>query len=470
MTRRMMGVWLRGALRVRRGEGGVVALSGLFFFLLMLGYFLIRPVREAMGVQRSMEELRWLFVTTCGVSLVVTLAFGSAVSRLDRSRFIPLAVRAVSACLVVFAGLLVALDGAAGVRVGFVFYVWLSIVNLFMVSVFWAFMADVWTLEQGKRLFPSIAVGGTVGALLGGLVAWRAAGAMGPAWLMLTAAGLFEIAVRVMRAIDARAGRATARERGGVVPGGVSGGGRIGGWWWDGAAAMVRSPYLLGIGCYIVLMAVSSTLLYFTQARLVVDASSELSERVALFGQLDMWTQAATLLAQLFVTGRLIRLVGVGWTLAVLPLVTAAGFAALAWVSRIEGVEPWKVFAVFAAFNAVHRATRYAVARPARETLFGVLPVSEKYKAKPIVDVFVYRGGDVAGVGVDRWLAGAAVGLGGVALAAAPLAVVWCGLSLALAWGQRRRAEGGGSGTLVVDMHGVLGAPNAGLAPGGVER
>lgn len=466
MTRGNTGGWLSGALRVRRGEGGVVVLSGLFFFLLMLGYFLIRPVREAMGVQRSMDELRWLFVTTCGASLVVTLAFGSAVSRLDRSRFIPLAVRAVSACLVCFAALLVALDGAAGVRVGYAFYVWLSIVNLFMVSVFWAFMADVWTLEQGKRLFPSIAVGGTLGALLGGLVAWRAAGAMGPAWLMLTAAGLFELAVRVMGAIDARSGRAARRERADRV----AGGGRIGGWWWDGAVAMARSPYLLGIGCYIVLMAVSSTLLYFTQARLVVDASSELSERVALFGQLDMWTQAATLLAQLFVTGRLIRLVGVGWTLAVLPLVTVAGFAALAWVSRIEGVEPWKVFAVFAAFNAVHRATRYAVARPARETLFGVLPASEKYKAKPIVDVFVYRGGDVAGVGVDRWLAGAAVGLGGVALAAAPLAVVWCGLSLALAWGQKRRAEGGGKEETVVDSHGAFGAPNAGLAPGGVER
>lgn len=453
-----------GVLRVRPGEGGAVVLSGLFFFLLLFGYFLIRPVREAMGVQRSMDELRWLFAATCLVSLLVTLAFGSVVSRMDRSRFIPIAMRAVVACLLVFAGLLLASGGRSDVRVGYVFYVWVSIVNLFMMSVFWAFMADVWTLEQSKRLFPAIAVGGTLGAFVGALVAWWCAAWIGPALLMLAAAGLFELSVWVMRAIDANCAR----------PGGVArgaDGGCVGGCWWDGAAAMARSPYLLGIGCYIVLMAVSSTLLYFTQARLVVDASDELTGRVALFGQLDMWTQAATLLAQLFVTGRLIRWLGVGWTLAVLPLVTAAGFTALAWVSRIDGVEPWRVFAVFAAFNAVHRATRYAVARPARETLYSVVPASEKYKAKPIVDVFMYRGGDVAGVGVDRWLAGAAVGLGGVAMAAAPLAVVWCGLSLMLAWGQRRRAAGVDASA--VDAHGTdraAAAHNAGLVPGGVER
>lgn len=423
------------ALKIRPGEGGAVVLSGLFFFLLLFGYFLIRPVREAMGVQRSMDDLRWLFITTCGVSLLVTLAFGSVVSLTDRSRFIPIATRVIIACLLGFAVVIIATGGHPHVRISYAFYVWLSIINLFMTSVFWAFMADVWTLEQGKRLFPAIAVGGTVGALLGSLFAWQLAEQLGAAGQMIAAAALFEASVWVMKAIDRKArsdGKPHEHPRHTA---------RIGGQWWDGAVAMFRSPYLLGIGAWIALMAVSNTLIYFTQARLVTDAREELNQRVALFAQLDMWTQAATLLAQLFVTARLIRWFGVGLTLAVLPLVTVAGFTTLAWVSNLEGVEPWQIFGVFAAFNAIHRATRYAVARPARETLFSVIPASEKYKAKPIVDVFLYRGGDVAGAGVDKWLAGSTLLIGGVAMAAAPLAVFWGGLSVWLAWQQRQKAD-----------------------------
>jgi len=425
-------------LRVRAGEGPGVVLSGGFFFLLLFGYFLIRPVREAMGVQRSMGDLRWLFVTTCAVSLLVTLLFGGVVSRLDRARFIPLGLRVVVVCLLVFMSLLAAFDGRASVGTGYVFYVWLSVMNVFMVSVFWAFMNDVWTLEQGKRVFPAIAVGGTCGAFLGSMTAWQIADEVGALWQMAIAALMFEGAVWLMRGVDSRAHISEdVRDR----AGGRSDG-RLGGTWIDGMRALGRSPYLMGIGGYIVLMAVSSTLLYFTQARLVVDASDELESRVGLFAQLDMWTQGATLLAQLFLTGRLIRWVGVGWTLAVLPIVTVVGFGVLAWVSSLDSVEGWQVFGVFAAFNALHRATRYAIARPARETLFAVVSRSEKYKAKPIVDVFLYRGGDVAGTGVDAWLAGMSAGLAGVALFAGPMAVLWCGLGLWLAWRQSELAKG----------------------------
>ncbi len=424
------------ALKIRPGEGGAVVLSGLFFFLLLFGYFLIRPVREAMGVQRSMDDLRWLFVTTCAVSLLVTLAFGSVVSITNRARFIPIATRVIIACLLGFAAVIWTTGGHPHVRVSYKFYVWLSIINLFMTSVFWAFMADVWTLEQGKRLFPAIAVGGTIGALLGSLFAWQLAEAIGPSGQMLLAAALFEASVWTMKLIDRKTRPVDAP---GDHPRRAAP--RIGGQWWDGALAMLRSPYLLGIGAWIALMAVSNTLIYFTGARLVSDASEELERRVALFAQLDMWTQAATLLVQLFVTARLIRWFGLGLTLAVMPLVTVGGFTTLAWVSAIDGIEPWQIFGVFAAFNAVHRATRYAVARPARETLFSVIPASEKYKAKPIVDVFLYRGGDVAGAGVDKWLAGSTLLIGGVAMAAAPLAVFWGGLSVWLAWQQRQKAD-----------------------------
>ena len=429
-------------LPVREGEWGRVALCAACFFFLLFGYFLLRPIREAMGVQRSMGDLRWLFIITCSVSLIVTLAFGGVVSRMDRRRFISLAYRAVMVCLLGFIVARQVLSDDMRVYSGYVYYVGLSVVNLFMTSVFWGFMADVWSLSQGKRLYAAIGIGGTIGALLGSNFVWWLAEQI-PTWVQISIAIVaFELAVQCVRRID----RGTRPIQSRVIDastGEHSDDKReaIGGKWIDGMRAMVRSPYLLGIGLYITLLAVSNTLIYFTQANLVSQASEELNERIALFAQLDMWTQLATLMVQLFVTAHLIRRLGIGVALALLPVVTLVGFVVLAWVSSMDGIEGWQVFAVFASFNAIHRATRYAVVRPARETLFSVVPSSEKYKAKPIVDVFLYRGGDVAGAGVERLVAGVGWGLMGMAIAAAPLAVLWCGLSFMLATTQQRRAK-----------------------------
>ncbi len=447
--------WLGLLVTVRRGEWTALTLSGAFFFLLLFGYFLLRPVREAMGVERSMADLRWLFVATCVVSFGAASVFAWVISRVDRARCIAWVYRGVIACVVCFAllrlvlpepaGLLdlfaerASLEGLLSVHFarlwsGYVFYVWLSVVNVFMTSVFWAFMADVWRLEQGKRLYAAVGVGGTLGALLGSMFAWQLVEAIGAPVQMLVAAALFEGSVWVMRALDRRSSRGDGELVGHRKH-------AMGGSWMEGVRAVARSPYLLGVGAYIVLMAVSSTLIYFTQAELVSNAADELASRIALFGQLDMWTQAATLFVQLFITGHLMKRAGVGVTLGVLPVVTVVGFGALALVGSREGVEAWQVFAVFAAFNAVHRATRYAVARPARETLFSVVSQREKYKAKPVVDVFLYRGGDVAGVGVNAGLGALALGLAGMALAAAPLGLLWVVLSIFLARGQSWRAS-----------------------------
>lgn len=451
------------------GEWGRVVLSGGCFFFLLFGYFLLRPIREAMGVQRSMGDLRWLFLVTCAVSLVVTLAFGGVVSRMDRRRFISLAYRVVMVCLLGFIVARQVLTDDLRVYSGYVYYVGLSVVNLFMTSVFWAFMADVWKLEQGKRLYATIGIGGTIGAILGSNFVWWLAEHI-PTWAQISIAIVaFELAVQCVRLLDkhdtsAARGRvqdefidATTGERRRELSGTP-----IGGRWGDGVRAMLRSPYLLGIGLYIALVAVSSTLLYFTQARLVVDASNELNERIALFAQLDMWTQVATLLVQLFVTAHIIKRLGIGIALSLLPVLTCVGFIALAWVSRIDGIQGWQIFAVFATFNALHRATRYAVIRPARETLFSVVPTSEKYKAKPIVDVFLYRGGDVAGTGVERAIAGAGLGLIGMAMVAAPLAVLWGGLAFMLATAQHRRSVRGASSEIEINTKPTPGAPPLG--------
>jgi ATP:ADP antiporter, AAA family len=431
-----------GHTGIGRDETGMVLRCGVCFFFVLFGYFLLRPLREAMGVERSMRDLRWLFVITSAISLVVVLGFGGLVSRLDRRRFIPIAFRAVMACLVVFIVLLeVGLGERAQLIAGYVFYVWLSVINLFMMSVFWAFMADIWTLGQGKRVYASIGVGGTLGALLGSNFVWWLAEEIGPAIQMGIAIVMFELAAvmvrRIDRLVDQKTGNQQQRSTHSTLA--IS---PVGGSWTDGVRALIRSPYLLGIGLYIVFLAVSNTLIYFTQANLVVDARDELSGRIALFAQLDMWTQLATLMVQLFVTAQLIKRLGIGVALMLLPIVTVVGFVSLAWVSNRPGIESWQVFAVFASFNAIHRATRYAVVRPARETLFSVVDNTQKYKAKPIVDVFLYRSGDVAGAGVESAIAAAGIGLMGMAMVTMPLAVLWGGLSIALALGQHRKASG----------------------------
>lgn len=420
-------------LPVGPGEWRAVTLAFVYFFLVLFGYALLRPVREAMGVQRSMNDLRSLFYATCVVSLVVAVGFGGLVARLDRARFIGVGHVLVTACLGVFIAARWVVDDAQRVWVGYAFYVWLSVVNLFLTSVFWAFMADIWRLEQGKRVFPVIAVGGTLGALLGSSFVWWLAERIGVDWQMGLAAGCFVLTLPLVRMLDLgdRAGRALDAGTGARVDGG-----RIGGDWWSGLVLLARSPYLLGAGLYVVCMTISSTLLYFTRSELVANASEELGRRVAMFAQLDAWTQGATLFVQLFVTGRLMRHLGVGVTLAVLPLVTVAGFAVLAWVERLPGVEGWQVFGAVTAFSAVHSATRFAVARPSRETLFSVVDDEEKYKAKPVIDLFLYRGGDVLGA----WATGLVVGLWGMLMLALPLAALWGGLCAGLAAAQLRRA------------------------------
>lgn len=455
-------------LNIKKAELPLALLSVAYFFCILCGYYFLRPVREAMGVARGMDELRWLFVGTSVVSLALVLGFGGVVARTNRRKFIPIGYLFVIGCLIVFAGMLI-VDGAAGGGligtdaetpvaryVGYIFFVWLSAINLFITSVFWAFMVDIFDVRQGKRMFAFIGIGGTLGALVGGwatnVISGMTESVYLPAGLMLTGAAFFGVAIVLMLMLDRLAlgsehSRLTeapvgqsAADPGGVQTGeggdegaddeaagkavvvaGASSSAEIGGTFWDGAKAVAVSPYLLGIGAYIMLMAISNTLIYFAQANIVLGSTDTFSQRVAGFAQFDALAQVFTLFAQIFITTRVIKRIGVGWTLTILPIVTMAGFAILS---------VWTVFGVMAVFQALHRATRYAVSRPARETLFSVVSPAEKYKAKPFIDVFLYRGGDVAGTGVDALFAAWALTLTAVAGATVPVAGVWALLCL----------------------------------------
>jgi AAA family ATP:ADP antiporter len=400
-----------------------------------------------------MDDLRWLFVGSSVASLVAVLAFGGIVNRFDRRRFIPIAYLFVIVCLMVFASLLIA-DAARGggfvgtdtatgfaLAVGYTYFIWLTVVNLFINSVFWAFMVDLYDLDQGKRMFAFIGVGGTLGAIAGSTATEAIAGMTEsvylPAGLMLGGAVLFACAIAVMLALD-RMAAASAHSRlgkhdGRGTPARVAPASQANGRFWDGVTAVASSPYLLGVGLFIMLLTVSNTLLYFTQANVVLERADTFSQRLESFAQLNMLTQTMALLTQIFVTTHLIKRFGVGWTLSLLPLMLVAGFTVLAI---------WPIFAVFAMFQALFRAAEYATTRPARETLFSVIPVAQKYRAKPLIDVFLYRLGDVAGAGIDRALAALGVGLAGVAAATLPFAVAWAALALALGRAQQRLDRG----------------------------
>jgi ATP:ADP antiporter, AAA family len=443
-----MNDWTNRLFNFTRKELPLVLLAALFYFSVLCGYFLLRPVREAMGVSRGMDELRWLFVVTSVASLIVVMAFGGVVGRVDRRRFIPIGYLFVIVCLGIFATLLILDVRSGGSLIGsgeesglargisYTYYIWLSVINLFVNSLFWAYMVDIFNTEQSKRMFAFIGVGGTLGSIVGGSTATLIGGATQsgylPAGLMLLGAALFGVAIVVMLVLDRFARRAAHEHAGNLSSISESTQSKpVGGSFWDGLTAVGTSPYLLGIGAYIALMAVSNTMIYFTQATIILEGTDDFSSRVKGFAQFDMLAETATLITQLFLTSRIISRLGIGWTLAILPLITVAGFAVLAI---------WPIFGVMAIFQALHRATRYAISRPARESLFSVLTPSDKYKAKPVVDVFVYRMGDVAGAGLDAGLRAIGSSIGWLATATVPFAAVWAVLSIALGRAQTKKA------------------------------
>jgi AAA family ATP:ADP antiporter len=411
---------------LKAGEWRAVLLAGLYFFTVLAALMLLRPARDALGMQRGMDEIRWLFFGTALVTLLAQPLFGWLVARLRRMHVIAACYGFFAVSLAGFHLLLVAAPEAVGERSGQVFYVWFSVFNFFATMVFWALMADRFTMGQSQRLFPLIAAGGTLGAIAGSWVAGASVESVGTPMLLLMAAGLL-VAALGLAALVIRHTEA--------VPVGVAashGEAPIGGSAWAGLGAVLRSPYLSGIALYVLILAVMVTFLYFTRLQLVAGMESELDARTALFAQVDFYTQVATLLLQMVFAGHLIKRIGMPMTLAFLPAVAALGFVGLAMVGSLVAL---------VVFEAVFRAVQRAVMRPARETLFTVLRREDKYKAKAMVDTFVYRVGDIVGAQSEGLLGRLGLGLYALAGAAVPLALLWAALGLWLGWRQRVLAK-----------------------------
>jgi len=409
-----VGDLLRRLLKVERGEFPALAWSFAYFFTLLAGYYVLRPVRDEMGVQAGTAQLPWLFSATFVAMLLLVPLYGWLCARLPRARLLP-AVYAFFALNL--AGFWAALEAGVPARtLAPAFFVWVSVFNLFVVSVFWSFMADLFDGAQAARLYGAIAAGGSCGAIAGPAITALAAVPLGTAGLLLVSAAFLGAAIGCIAMLarwarrHPRAGEPNAEEA-------------IGGSVLAGARAALSSPFLLGICGYLLCYAVLSTTLYFQQIEIVGAELPDPRERTQLFATLDLTVNALTLLLQVFAFARLGAILGVAGMLALMPLLSIAGFA---WLGLAPGLGALIVFGV------ARRVGEFAISKPVREALYTAVPREERYKAKGFIDTVVYRGGDA----FSGWLFGAlkAVGLGlaAISFAMVPVALAWLGLAFFL--------------------------------------
>jgi AAA family ATP:ADP antiporter len=389
-----------------------------------------------MGVAGGVRNLQWLFTATFLVMLAAVPLYGALVARLPRQRFIPLVYHFFVANIIVFWVFLT--QGIALATTAQVFFVWISVFNLFAVSVFWSFMADLYGSEQGKRLFGFIAAGGSAGALLGPTIAASLAVPIGRANLLIIAALLLECAVFCAMRLEAAAAAfkanpasaaADATAKPGAAPAAQGG---LGGSWIAGILMILRSPYLAGIATWVALLSLAGTFLYFQQANIVSALTDDPDKRTAIFARIDLAVSLLTIVVQFLATGKLIKRFGAGPATAFLPLVFAIGFIAL-WATPML----WVVIA----FQAAQRAANFAISNPAREVLFTVVEREEKYKAKNVIDNVVFRGSDALSGWLFTALRGIGLELGAISLASVPVAAGWLVLSLALGRAHERQAR-----------------------------
>ena len=373
--------------------------------------------------------------------LLLHPVFTALVSRYPRRVFIAWIYRVFVLMLLTFYLLFTAADATQSIWIGRVFFIWTSVFNLFVVSVFWSFMTDTYHPTQGKRLFGFIAVGGTIGALTGSSITAVLVGVLGPINLLLVSALLLELAGRSARAFERHEAKLA-----GVVAAEVEGAGTeglppdteakqeevLGGGLFEGMTRVIRSPYLLGLASLIALFAIVSTFLYFHLIAIVEEVmAGDDAGQTRLFAVMEVAVQSLTLVTQVFLTGRILKWLGLGLALAFLPVVSLVGFGILATAP---------ILLVVVVFQVLRRASNFAIQRPAREVLYTVIPRTDKYKAKNFNDTFVYRAADQVGAWSYTGMGWLGLGLSGLAVSMLPVSVVW--LVLALWLGRKYRAYG----------------------------
>jgi ATP:ADP antiporter, AAA family len=426
---------LRRLVVLQPGEAPALLAAFAMLLCMFASYTILRPVRDAFGITSGLDKIPYLFWGVFGVMLLLQPVYGWLTSRFRRSVFLPWVYVFFAANLVAFyVWFKLQPDHTWIART---YFVWVSVFNLFVVATFWSLMADVFTREQAGRLFGFIWAGASTGGLIGPAIDNRLAVPVGVINLLPISAALLLLSLVFLTQVIRWQHRHGAQPAAAAAAPASRREDALGGSMWAAFTQVVRSPYLLGIAAFVLLMTWVSTFLYLEQQAFVARAFHSADERASFFGGIDWCVQAASLVIQLLLFGRLFKWVGLRIVLTSVPVIMTAGYALFALAPR---------FMVLVVVYAVRRVGDYALTRPCRDALFTVVSREEKYKAKSLIDTFVYRGGDALSGSLYRQLthelgAGpAAVGWLGAAISA-----LWTVLALALGRAQERSAHAGGA-------------------------
>jgi AAA family ATP:ADP antiporter len=414
---------LRRLIDVTPAELPALGWCWLYIFSVLASYYILRPIRDQMGVSGGVNNLPWLFTGTLIAMLVLNVPFSALVKLLPRRQFISLSYRFFALSILAFGAALHWATPEQAVWVGRFFFIWTSVFNLFVVSIFWSMVVDIFSPEQGKRLFGFIAAGATLGAIVGSSVTASFAKMVQPAVLLIGAALLLEVATWCVRRLSQLSTKMSDRPHpeqeeepigGGVMAGFVD---------------ALRSPYLLNTAIFLLLYAVTSTFLYFSQASIVSQSFASRGAQTTFFATIDLIVNSITLVFQVFLTGRLVRWFGVAVALALLPAVSMLGFGALYLLPTLAAV---------ASFQVVRRAGNFALTQPARQMLYTVVSREDRYKAKNFIDTAVYRAGDQAGAWFYALIGAIGWGIKEAGIVSVVISALWLVNSLWL--GRRQEA------------------------------
>ena len=417
---------LRRLINVTPAEVPALGWCWLYIFSVLASYYILRPIRDQMGVAGGVHNLPWLFTGTLIAMLVLNVPFSALVKFLPRTQFISLSYRFFAASILVFGAALHWATPEQVVWIGRFFFIWISVFNLFVVSIFWSMVVDIFNSEQGKRLFGFIAAGATLGAIVGSSVTASLAQLVQPPFLLVGAAILLEVSTfcvqRLSRLSEKMSDRPHPEREEEPIGGGVM----------AGFVDAVRSPYLLNTAIFLLLYAVTSTFLYFSQASVVSESFTSRGAQTAFFATIDLIVNVITLVVQIFFTGRLVRWLGVAVVLGLLPALSMLGFAAIAVLPTLAAV---------ASFQVLRRAGNYSLSQPARQILYTVVSREDRSKAKNFIDTAVSRAGDQVGAWSPALVGFVGWGIKEAGIIAIVLSALWLANSLWLGKRQEVLAE-----------------------------
>jgi len=407
---------IKRILSIEANEVKSTIAAFLFVLILMASYYILRPVRDAMVSDWSDQELSFLWNINFFVSSAIVALYGYAISRLKFKIVVPVVYIFFATTFIVFYfAVSIVTDRAV---IDKIFYLWVSVFSLFHVSVFWSFMSDTFNREQAKRLFAIISAGASLGALVGPAVPVLFVDHVGVDTLMLIASSGLMLVIPIIYYLYRQKFGELANGDHNIDIGKL----RLGGHWWSGFRTFVSNPYFLAIGIFILLYVFISTFIYFEQKNLLTSYSRP--ERIQILGSIDWIVNLLTFGLAFFATGHIVKKWGMPTTLALLPLLVTVGLLVFAFVP---------VVSVLLVLQIIRRSGNYAVTRPAREMLYTEVSEEDRYKAKPVVDIVVYRGGDAVSGSLFTFLTdGPGMGLAAVALVGAVIAALWVRVGLLL--------------------------------------